>query len=134
MRARVILYNREINSILLIERKKDGENYWVVPGGGVKIGENYSEAAMREINEELGVRITAQQLRSLFLVEEESEHQLFFYCEVNSSVTPTIKGEEASRSNINNQYIPCWVKIDCLNAIKLEPQVIRKKLISYFCV
>ncbi|MGX7164090.1 hypothetical protein ACWOB4_09360 [Enterococcus songbeiensis] len=26
------------------------------------------------------------------------------------------------------------VKIDCLNAIKLEPQVIRKKLISYFGV
>lgn len=53
MRARVIIYNPKSDSILLIHRKKNGRDYWVIPGGGAKNQETPTQTAIREIKEEL---------------------------------------------------------------------------------
>nr|WP_225853112.1 NUDIX domain-containing protein [Micromonospora sp. AMSO1212t] len=47
--------------ILLVRHAEDG-NGWAVPGGAVDIGESPAQAAVREIREEIGVRISRPRL------------------------------------------------------------------------
>ena len=43
------------NKILLMRRMKNGQEYYVFPGGGVKEGESTETAIIREIKEELSL-------------------------------------------------------------------------------
>lgn len=61
-RARVIV--RYDNKILLV-RGWYGSGQWQLPGGGVKRGETFTGAACRELEEEIGLQLSGQDLRKL---------------------------------------------------------------------
>lgn len=48
--------------ILLISHKKDGNEYWLLPGGGVSFLETLEEALKREFNEELNIDVAVQKI------------------------------------------------------------------------
>lgn len=50
----------------MAEHRKGGATYYLLPGGGVDPGEGWDEAAVREIEEELGVAARASALLGLF--------------------------------------------------------------------
>ena len=54
-RVRVIVY-RDDGKILLV-RGRFSRQKWTLPGGGVKHNENYEQAAVREVSEEIGLKI-----------------------------------------------------------------------------
>jgi 8-oxo-dGTP pyrophosphatase MutT (NUDIX family) len=56
--ARVLLIN-ENNQLLYLQAHEvcTGKTFWVMPGGGLEPGETFSEAAIREVNEETGLHI-----------------------------------------------------------------------------
>ncbi len=56
--------------ILMVEQGREGERYWLLPGGGVHFGETLSDALRREYIEELGVRVGVSKL--LAIVESVS--------------------------------------------------------------
>ncbi|MBN1500512.1 MAG: NUDIX domain-containing protein [Spirochaetes bacterium] len=78
----VIINDRRV---LLIEHIKDGKKYWLVPGGGVKFGENLKEALERELKEELSIKITVNDLlfSSDSISKNENRHiiNLYFSCQ-----------------------------------------------------
>lgn len=43
------------SSILMVHHRRDGRDYWTLPGGGVEAGETPSQSAVRELAEETGL-------------------------------------------------------------------------------
>lgn len=56
-----------------------GGNDWVLPGGGVKAGESYESSAIREVQEETGIKLTPSDLQKISERSAIPEHGLSFY-------------------------------------------------------
>lgn len=54
-RIRVSAVLRREDRLLLIRQEKRGEQYWLLPGGGVNYGESLTQALQRELTEECGI-------------------------------------------------------------------------------
>ncbi len=54
-RIRVSAILRWDGRVLLIRHDKRGEEVWLLPGGGVQVGESLTQALQRELIEELGL-------------------------------------------------------------------------------
>ena len=54
-RIRVSAILRREGRILLCRHEKPGREYWLLPGGGVNLGESLADALQRELAEEVGI-------------------------------------------------------------------------------
>ena len=54
--ARALLIDAASRVLLLKWRLQDGGHIWITPGGGLGAGESHREAALRELEEEVGLR------------------------------------------------------------------------------
>ncbi len=61
-RIRVAAIIVQDDSILLVRHVKDGQTYWLLPGGGVEFGESLEEALVRELQEEANLDIKVKDL------------------------------------------------------------------------
>lgn len=57
----------EVDEILLVKHRKQGREYWVLPGGHLEYGETFAECAVRELQEETSLKGEFQKL--VFLSE-----------------------------------------------------------------
>lgn len=127
MRARVVLYNPELKAILLIHRLKNERDYWVIPGGGAENQETPIETAIREINEELKIKLLPEKLKQLIEIDDE----VFFLTQTGQTKAPRISGEEKERSSTKNIYEPAWVTLKNLTTINLMPPEIAQQLLEF---
>lgn len=118
--SRVIIFSKEDNeSIYLIYRKKNGKEYYVIPGGGVENGESFEQAAIRESMEETGVKL--DNLKQIYL--EDNKVALYTANEV-SKIEPT--GPELKNTRSNNYYEVKLHKIKDIKKLNLKPEVYKK--------
>ncbi|MCX6646126.1 MAG: NUDIX hydrolase [bacterium] len=79
-RLRVAMIARDINGrILLLQHVREHGNYWVLPGGGVDLGESVEDAMVREIREELGVESEVERLVAIGELIMPSRHVVDFF-------------------------------------------------------
>ena len=114
------------NEILLMRRVKNGQEYYVFPGGGVKEGESTETAIIREIKEELSLDAKIDKL--LFEIENQGRQE-YYYLIQEFSGQLRLGGEEKQRMNDNNQYYPIWVELDKLADLdNLYPKLAKEKI------
>lgn len=122
IRAGVVLKNNNTQKIALIKRIKPDDTYWIIPGGGIRLGESLESAARRELKEELKIQI--DEIVFLGKINKKDSEENYFYATIEEDIDLKISGEERERQNINNLYIPHWIHKNQINSIKLYPKEI----------
>ena len=84
------------NKILLMHRIKEGQEYFVFPGGGIEENESVEDAIIRETKEELSLDIKIDKL--LFEIENRGQKELYFLIKEFSGALK-LSGPEKDRMN-----------------------------------
>ena len=119
-----VLRNKK-NQILIMSRKnkKTFRNCWEFPGGKLSNFEDYFEALIRELKEELGIDIAKNKLKNyIFTRHQYKSFLLMMY-------TFEVKHWSGQIKNKDNETLR-WVSIKEIKKIKLLPA--NTKVINYF--
>ena len=139
MRKRVTLFIVDVadDKILMIHRNRNGEEYYIVPGGGVEDGETVEEAAYREADEETGLEIELGELlwKRPFSTPRQYganiEQIEYAYLITQFSGTPVLTGPEFHRQSETNQYSLQWVPLaDFPNRVVYPSGMDKEKLLA----
>lgn len=124
----------EDNSILLLKRIKNGDVYWVFPGGGVEVGESRRIALVRECKEELGldVKVTDLMFKDLFVNKKFGLQKEYFYsCKILGGQLGMGNGPEYSQNSYYiGTYEPCRVELEKVPNLDLRPVEIKNNLLK----
>lgn len=112
--------------VLVMHRINKGDEYWVFPGGGQEEGETLNQTAVREIDEETTVKVSAIKLL-YHIIWDTGEENFFYLCEYESGEPHLSEtSEEYEQSKGSEQvYEPMWIEIDRLSNLKLYQLEIR---------
>lgn len=120
------------DAILLIQRIKKGDCYWVFPGGGVEEGETQEEAVVREVFEETSVVVSSPEFFAACINDGEYGDSYFYTCVFVSGI-PALseKSPEYKRmvTEEGNKYHPQWVPLNRLPSLQVFPHTIAEQLI-----
>ncbi|MDO8495985.1 MAG: NUDIX domain-containing protein [bacterium] len=126
---RAVIIMIENDKILLLYRFKNGDEYYVFPGGGVEEGEDLMGAATREAKEETGMDVTISKLLWDYNNHDRIEH---FFLADKFTGELKIGGPEEGRQSPDNVYRLEWVALDKIKDLKLVPEEMRDKVLEQF--
>ncbi|WP_409294670.1 NUDIX hydrolase [Peribacillus sp. SCS-26] len=116
------------NRAVLIKRKRENEEYYVFPGGGIEAGESAEEAVIRECMEELGVSI---KIKDFFMDVEFQGKQHYYLAEIIKGEISSGLGEEYTDPERNRgTYQPLWVRIGDFPSLDIRPWAAAEKIMG----
>ena len=128
--ARAIIFNDE-GKILMVERHKDGEHYFVLPGGHVDEGEAPERTATREVMEETGLTVTVDKLLYTSTTDKYGNDQRIFLCTYLGG-EPQLQANsveaKAMQDGEPQQWAPAWFGFDELRDKTVYPVGLLKYL------
>lgn len=119
-RSGIILIHEE--KLALIERYKKGRHYFAFPGGGVDEGETDEQAAIREAEEELGIRVKIVQ-KAATVLRTGRRDQVYFVVNWVDGEFGTGTGEEYTEPyEENGTYNPLWMPLEDVMVKNVVPR------------
>ena len=120
------------DKVLMIHRLRDGNDYYVLPGGHVEDNEPVEVAVMRELKEETSIEVKLGKKLCSFLDRDGRTHHIYI-CDYISGTPRLAKGVmELDRTSKNNTYTPVWFDINKIQDISVWPEEEREILLAYF--
>lgn len=121
------------NKILLVQMNDNG--FYCIPGGHVKVDESVQDACIREIEEEVNVKVKIQKklcvIENFFKSRNKKIHELTFYylvAPINEHELQTKDFAGVDNGNVKLSFK--WFDIDKLDDVDFRPQVIKDKIIA----
>lgn len=114
-------------------KRKDYQEYYTFPGGGLEENETPQEGVIREIEEEFGIKVKV--IKKLYEIKSEKFYQLeiFYLCEYISGTFGTGTGPEFSNDPKyidSGKYLPEIIPQDKIKDILLLPQNVAKMFLE----
>lgn len=129
-RARAIIQNKD--QILLIERNRSGDIYYVLPGGKIEDGESPETTVLREIKEETSVEVNIIKKLDTIVDKEGTVHHIFFGEYVSGTPSLSPDSPELTKESGIDVYTPMWVEIKKIKEIPMWPAEVKGLLINHF--
>gem|GEM_PF-472119 len=117
------------DTILLIHRVNYGDEYYLFPGGGVEVGEDISEAAVREVKEETDLAVSCRKLA--YHATSPEREEFFHVCDYQGG-EPKLSSDspESARMKDGGQYYnPEWIPLERLGVLVVYPLEIRDAVV-----
>lgn len=130
-RARLVIIKD--GKIAAIERHRQGQHYWVLPGGGVAEGETIPQAAIREATEELGVPIRLGPLRAVISSVDQDGSARRHWCFDASTDADDIAiagGPEASPTPADGTYAAVWLDLGDMDPARMYPSALARIVVA----
>jgi len=126
----VVIHN---NKVLLIHRIKNGEEYYVFPGGAVENNETIEETALRELKEETSTDASIDKLIYTWRSKESNHSQYYYLCKYISGELNLDKNSvEAERMKVGEDdfYEPCWVTLNKIKNLTVYPKELKEIILQ----
>lgn len=105
--------------ILLIHRKKNGDEYWVFPGGGIEENESGEEAVVREVKEETDLEVL--EVREIFKAGNDDGRNHPYYVVAVGEGKPKMSTAAPESNTDIDWYNPEWVEMGQLEGKVVYP-------------
>ena len=121
-----------MNRVGVIKRK-DYQEYYTFPGGGLEEGETLEEGTIREIKEELGINVKV--IRKLYEMQSEkfNQKEIFFLCEYIDGEFGTGDGPEFNNDPKyieSGKFLPEIIKREDVKDLLLLPFEIKDRFVK----
>lgn len=106
--------------LTFFRRKRKGDKlieYYAIPGGGVEEGESLEETVVRELREEMNLKVEVVKYLGKLTYDDLVEH--YYYCKVVGGKLQ-FGGEEVERNSADNFY-----RIELLDPSELDKADIK---------
>ncbi len=123
VKTRVVGILIKDSKLLLIHRNRDGNEFWVFPGGSKENDETVEEGVVREIGEEASIKSETVKLLYTHRYSDLDNTQYFYLCKYISGIPKLGDFNELQTMKEGNQtYKPVWVSIYKLPEMLVYPQ------------
>ena len=116
-----------------VKKRKDFQEYYTFPGGGVEEGETPEEGILREVKEELGIEVGI--VKKLYEMNSEKfkQKEIFFLCDYLGGEFGTGDGPEFNcdpKYIDSGKYLPEIIKKEEVENLLLLPFEIKEKFVE----
>ena len=112
------------SKVLLVKHKKLGEEYYVLPGGGVEKNESPSDAVVREFFEETGLKVKVSDLVFEKFSRRDNRDEYYFIIESDDSSNPSHLSDPDLLKGVIQ--LAEWVDLGDVNKITLFPVFVKE--------
>jgi 8-oxo-dGTP diphosphatase len=129
-RATAFIYKD--NKVLMIQRLRKQDEYYVLPGGHVEEGETPEVAVMRELKEETSIEGKFVKKLESFVDKHGRTHHIYLCEYISGEPKLDPNSTEAKAASEGNIYTPMWVAVSKIPDLPIWPDEIGPFLLKYF--